>query len=76
MTTTKQVLRQHFTEHHPALARELPAWATEREMADRHKIAHYRYSGVLDHWHGPQANRGPGDRPDGWVTGEHVHIKE
>jgi hypothetical protein len=62
--TPKQVLRSHIQgmhRRHPA-----QSW-TMAQMAEWHALQHHRYS--PGHFHEGE-NRGPGQRPPGWRTGE------
>lgn len=63
-------LRAHMQEQHP----NAPLRRSNEDLADEHALQHHQYSGDQDHYHeGP--NRGPGERPPGWRTGEGARAK-
>jgi hypothetical protein len=70
MPTPKQVLAQHIAEHHQRLHQKLGKRARFEQMSSAHVYEHWRF--VRSHGHGPQQNRGPAGRPDGWYDGTHV----
>lgn len=54
----------HLTACHPSIRIGVRSTGT---LAERHAIAHHRY--WTSHHHAG-SNTGPGDRPDGWYTGD------
>lgn len=66
--TPKQTLVAHLRERHRRV--KIGSRDTMVDLARKH--GHDHHHGTLSHRHGIRPNLGPGSRPEGWKTGEHV----
>jgi hypothetical protein len=66
--TPKQKLLAHIHEMHtPGVSHQPSRGATFQTLGQWHALQHHRY--VPNHYH-EGVNRGAGERPPGWRTGE------
>lgn len=66
-------LRAHVDSLHGAARGRAPKRMTLARLSRWHADQHHRF-GSASHHHGP--NPGPHDRPEGWLTGGNVTMKE